>query len=314
VAATPQFGFHMPNHTFAGSPPEEEFDRLVELATTAEAVGFDMLTVMDHVYQIAGIGPETDPILEGHLLLAALAARTSRVRLATLVTGVTYRNPALLAKMVTTLDVISRGRAIFGIGAAWHEEEHRGYGFEFPPIRERMDRLEEACQIARLMFTQDRPSFEGTHYRIERALNVPRPIQPGGPPIMVGGGGEQRTLKIVARHADIANWFGPVAVLQHKDEVLLRHCEAEGRDPATILRTATAPLLLVEHERDAATALERIPPARHPFIPPGTPAQTADRLRPHLEAGYTFLIFRTVEPTTVAWVAMAGEVIRLLRQ
>ncbi len=313
MAATAQFGFHMPNHTFPGAPPADEFDRLLELATTAEGVGFDLLTVMDHVYQIAGIGPETDPILEGHVLLAALAARTSRLRLATLVTGVTYRNPALLAKMVTTLDVISHGRAIFGIGAAWHEEEHRGYGFEFPPIGERMDRLEEACQIARLMFTQDRPSFEGSYYRIDRALNVPRPIQPGGPPIMVGGGGEQRTLKIVARHADIANWFGPVAVLQAKDEVLLRHCETEGRDPTTILRTATAPLLFVEHERDVAAALARVPPARHPFIPPGTPEQTADRLRPHLDAGYRFLIFRTVEPTTVAWLEMAGEVIRLLR-
>jgi F420-dependent oxidoreductase-like protein len=303
----------MPNHTFAGSPPEEEFDRLLELATTAEEVGFDLLTVMDHVYQIPGIGPEVDPILEGYVLLGALAARTSRLRLATLVTGVTYRNPALLAKMVTTLDVISHGRAIFGIGAAWHDVEHEGYGFEFPPIRERMDRLEEACTIARLMFTQERPSFEGTYYRIDRALNSPRPIQPGGPPIMVGGGGEQRTLRIVAKHADIANWFGPVDVLQHKDEVLLRHCEAVGRDPSTIVRTTTVPLLLVEHERDAAAALERIPPARHPFIPPGTPAQTAERLRPHLDAGYRFLIFRTVEPTTVEWVEMAGEVIRLLR-
>src|SRR5262249_35083796 len=160
------------------------------------------------------------------MALAGIAARTSRVRLGTLVTGVTYRNPALLVKMVTSLDVISHGRAVFGIGAAWHEGEHAGYDIPFPPIRERMDRLEEAGTIARKMFTEERPSFEGRYSSISSALNYPRPLTPGGPPILVGGGGEQRTLKIVAQHADWANWFGPVDVIRHKDEVLLRHCEA----------------------------------------------------------------------------------------
>src|SRR5438876_9482438 len=175
------FGFHMPSFTFPGVPNDRLFDRVVENAKAAERAGFDLVTVMDHLYQIRGIGPETEPMMEAYTTLSALATQTSRVKLGTLVTGVTYRNPALLAKMVTTLDVISKGRAILGVGAAWNEDEHRGYGFEFPPIARRMDRLDEALTIARLMFTEERPSFEGKYYRIDRAVNVPRPIQPGRP-------------------------------------------------------------------------------------------------------------------------------------
>src|SRR5205823_8462551 len=184
------------------------FEHVAAIATTAEASGFDSLWVMDHFYQIRGIGPRTDPMLEAYTLLAALAARTERVSLGTMVTGVTYRNPALLAKMVTTIDVISKGRAILGIGAAWNEDEHNGYGTEFPPIAQRMDRLDEALTIAKLMFKEERPTFEGKYYRFERALNVPRPVQPGGPKILVGGGGERRTLRLLAQHGDIGHWFG----------------------------------------------------------------------------------------------------------
>ncbi len=203
--------FHMPNFTFDGVPDNELFEGMVTSAKAAEAAGFDLGTVMDHFYQIGGIGSETEPMLDAYSTLAALAAHTTRVRLATLVTGVTYRNPALLAKMVTTLDIISKGRAVLGIGAAWNKSEHVGYGFEFPPIAERMDRLDETLTIAKLMFTQERPSFEGRYYRIDRALNSPRPIQPGGPKILVGGSGEKRTLRILARHGDIGHWFfGPI--------------------------------------------------------------------------------------------------------
>ncbi|HSR24990.1 MAG TPA: LLM class F420-dependent oxidoreductase, partial [Candidatus Eisenbacteria bacterium] len=229
------FGYHMPNFSFPGIAPEARFDRVVELACAAESAGFDAVTVMDHFYQIGGVGPEDEPMLEAYTTLGALAACTSRVRLATLVTGVTYRNPALLAKMVTTLDVVSKGRAILGIGAAWNEAEHTGYGFDFPPIGERMDRLDEALTICRAMFTEERPSFTGRHYRIDRALNSPRPIQPGGPRILIGGGGERRTLRIVARHGDMSHWWGTLDQLKHKSEVLDRHCEAEGRDPSTIV-------------------------------------------------------------------------------
>src|SRR5206468_12085318 len=161
------FGFHMPNFTFPGVPADKLIDRVVAQAKAAEAAGFDLVTVMDHFYQIRGVGPETNSMLEAYTTLAAIAARTSRVKLSTLVTGVTYRNPALLAKEVTTLDVVSKGRAILGIGAAWTEDEHVGYGIEFPPIARRMDRLDEAVQIARLMFTEERPSFEGKFYRID---------------------------------------------------------------------------------------------------------------------------------------------------
>src|SRR3989440_5339714 len=168
------FGFHMPTFTFRGVSGDRLCDRVVENAKAAEAAGFDLVTVMDHFYQIRGIGPETEPMMEAYTTLSALATQTSRVGLSTLVTGVTYRNPALLAKMVTTLDVISKGRAMLGIGAAWNQSEHEAYGFDFPPIGERMDCLDEALTICRLMFTQQRPSFEGKHYRIRSALNSPR--------------------------------------------------------------------------------------------------------------------------------------------
>ena len=192
----PWFGLHLPLYTFPGAPSAELFDAVVAQAQAAESSGFALVTVMDHLYQIGGVGQVDEPMLEAWSVLNALARETETVRLGTLVTGVTYRNPALLAKMVTTLDITSAGRAILGLGAAWNEAEHRGYGYDFPRVGERMDRLDEALTIARAMFTEDRPSFEGRHYRIEQAYNNPKPVQAGGPPILVGGGGEQRTLRI----------------------------------------------------------------------------------------------------------------------
>lgn len=307
------FGYHMPNFSFPGIAPEARFDRVVELACAAESAGFDAVTVMDHFYQIGGVGPEQEPMMEAYTTLGALAARTTRVRLATLVTGVTYRNPALLAKMVATLDVISKGRAILGIGAAWNEAEHVGYGFDFPPIGERMDRLDEALTICRAMFTGERPSFTGRHYRIDRALNSPRPVQPGGPRILVGGGGERRTLRIVARHADMSHWWGSLDELKHKSEVLDRHCEAVGRDPSTIQRTVGAPVVLVEDERQAQAVMERIPPARRAMMAPATLDQAAEILRAHIDAGITGFTFNNPTLPTPEAVARAGELIRLLR-
>jgi F420-dependent oxidoreductase-like protein len=307
------FGYHIPSFTFPETPPERMFDRVVELARAAEATGFQLVTVMDHFYQIPGVGVETEPILEAYSTLAALATRTTTVRLGTLVTGVTYRNPAILAKTVTTLDTISGGRAVLGIGAAWNEAEHRGYGIEFPPIRERMDRLDEALTICHAMFTDERPSFAGRYYRIDSALNYPRPISPGGPPILVGGGGEQRTLKIAARYADMTHWFPlGLEVLKHKTEVLERHCAAIGRDPSTIQRTLAAPVLLAANDRDAAALVERLPPERRAHVTPGSPEQAADTLRPYLDAGFTGFTFNnTVLPTPDA-IGLAGELLRLL--
>jgi F420-dependent oxidoreductase-like protein len=283
----PLFGYHLPNYTFAGVPPEGLFDHVAGLAQRAEEAGFDLVTVMDHFYQIGGVGPEDAPMLEAYSTLAGIAARTSRVWVGALVTGVTYRNPALLAKTVTTLDVISAGRAILGLGAAWNESEHRGYGFDFPRIGERMDRLDEALTICRRMFTEDRPTFEGRYYRIDEALNQPRPVRAGGPPILVGGGGEQRTLRLVARHADYAHWF-PLGfdVLRHKTEVLERYCEEIGRDPATITRTMAAPVLLVADEREGEARLARIPPERRGALVAATPARAAEIIAEYVEAGF----------------------------
>jgi F420-dependent oxidoreductase-like protein len=187
----------------------------------------------------------------GYTLLGALAARTERVRLGTLVTGVTYRNPAMVAKQTTTLDVISKGRAILGIGAAWYEEEHDGYGFEFPAARERLDRLEEAVQICRAMFREERPSFDGRYYKIAEAFNVPRPIQAGGPPIMIGGSGEQRTLRLVAQYADMCNVTGGPDMLRHKFDVLRKHCADVGRDFSQITTSRLATLVLAPDADEA---------------------------------------------------------------
>jgi F420-dependent oxidoreductase-like protein len=307
------FGFHMPNFSFPGVPDDRLFDRVAENAKAAEAAGFDLVTVMDHFYQIRGIGPETEPMLEAWTTLAGLAAQTTRVRLSTLVTGVTYRNPGLLAKTATTLDIISKGRAILGIGAAWNEDEHVGLGFEFPPIGERMDRLEEALTIIKLMFTEERPSFQGKYFRIERALNRPRPIQPGGPKILVGGGGEKRTLRILARHGDIGHWFfGPVDELKRKKEVFERHCEAEGRDPSTVLLTVGVGIVLVENERDAKAVLDRIPAERRASVFPATPSQAAERLSAYVDAGFGgFTLSNQTLPTPEA-IARGGELIRLM--
>jgi F420-dependent oxidoreductase-like protein len=281
------FGFHHPNYTFAGVPYDRLFDRVVENARAAESAGFDLFTVMDHFYQIRGVGPETHPMMEAYTTLAAVAAQTSRIKLSTMVTGVTYRNPALLAKQVTTLDVISRGRAILGIGAAWNEDEHRGYGFEFPPIGERMDRLEEAVQIARLMFTEDRPSFEGKHYRIERALNVPRPIQEGGPKILIGGGGEKRTLRILAKHGDYGHWFGgPVEELKRKKRVFEEHCAAVGRDPSTVQLLIGSNLVLGKTQQAAKAIIGTLPPERAAMMRPVTVPEAAELLGQYLSAGF----------------------------
>lgn len=309
---TPWFGLHLPDYTFPDTPPERLFERLVALACAAEGAGFSLVTVMDHFYQIRGVGPETEPMLECHTTLGALAQRTSRVRLAALVAGVTYRNPAMLAKTVTTLDVLSGGRALLGLGAAWNEDEHLGYGIDFPPIRERMDRLDEALTIARLMFTEDRPSFQGRHYRLDRALNVPRPIQPGGPRIIIGGGGERRTLLIAAKHADLTHWF-PLGLetLRHKDAVLREHCEILGRDPSTIERTMAAPVLLALDDRHADEIRARLPSdRRHDVVT--SPQEAADRLRPYLDLGFTGFTFNDTYLTTPDAVARIGELLALI--
>jgi F420-dependent oxidoreductase-like protein len=246
-------GLQIPNFTYPGVPDTELFEAVAALAVTAEASGFDTVLVMDHFYQLPGLGTPDDPMLEAYTLLGGIAARTERVNLGTLVTGVTYRNPALLAKIVTTLDVISKGRAFLGIGAAWHDTEHEALGFDFPPVKERFDRLDEALQIITAMFKGENPTIEGQHYRVKDVRNVPAPIRAGGPPIMIGGQGEKRTMPLMARYADHANVICDASAVPGKLAALDAACQAEGRDRATL---SASPLvfLFADETTEAANA------------------------------------------------------------
>ena len=239
-----RMALQIPNFTYPNTPPSALFERISASAREAEAAGFDAVFVMDHFYQLPMLGPTHHEMLEAYPLLGALAAQTQRVRLGTLVAGNTYRNPAHFAKIVTTLDVVSRGRAILGIGAGWFEPEHQGYGFDFPPIGERLSRLEEALQIIRAMLRGEKPTFEGRYYRTQEALNVPAPVQPGGPAILIGGTGEQRTLRLVARYADESNWTCPPEEFPRKLEALEKHCAAVGRKRSEVNVTWLGSLLV----------------------------------------------------------------------
>ena len=298
------FGFQIPGHEFPGAEPADTFDRILELATAAEASGWASVWVMDHFWQLPPLGGPTHPILEGWTLLGALAARTERVHLGTLVTGVTYRNPALVAKMATTLDVISRGRSICGIGAAWYDVEHVGLGFDFPRDGVRLDMLEEALQICRAMFTEETPTFTGEHYRIQDAHNLPRPLR-GDIPILVGGGGEKRTLRLVAQYADACNVHGDPDMIRHKMAVIDRHCADVGRDPSEVRRTWGGTLFLTETAEEAAGIEGLLRPAAgdeydHNFIV-GDEAVVVDKVAALIDAGIDDLIVNmpTMPPATV---------------
>jgi len=211
---------------------------VAHLARTAEAVGVRALSFMDHFFQMERVGPAEEPMLEGYTALGFVAGVTQRLRLRLLVTGVTYRHPGILAKVVTTLDVLSGGRAELGLGAAWYEREHRALGVPFPPIADRFERLEEALQICLQMWSDDNGPFHGRHYQLAETLCSPAPVSSPRPRIMIGGGGERKTLRLVAQYADACNLFGPPEVVAHKIEVLRRHCDAVRRDIREIEVTA----------------------------------------------------------------------------
>jgi F420-dependent oxidoreductase-like protein len=309
-----RLGLQIPNFTYPGVADADLFERISEIATTAEDAGFDSVWVMDHLYQISMIGPPENAMLEAYTLLGALAARTSKVRLGSMVTGVTYRNPALLAKVVTTLDVISSGRAILGIGAAWNEQEHRGYGFDFFTARERFERLTEAVQIIRLMFTEERPSFEGSYYRIHEALNVPRPVAAGGPPILVGGSGEKWTLRLVAERADACNLFGDVETIRHKISVIEQHCADVGRDPSEITKTRLGSLVIGATDAEAEAKLPGFAAGRNmdverarAFATVGGPDTVAEQAQAFLDAGLDGLVFNMMDAQDLEPVRLAGR-------
>lgn len=230
-----ELGLHIADFTWTGGPAALR-DDLATHVRDAEAAGITRITVMDHFWQLHGIGPVEHEMLEAYTLLGYLAAHTSTVKLHTLVTGVIYREPALLAKAVSTLDVLSGGRAGLGIGAAWNDEESAGLGFRFPPTKERMDRLEEAIRICLQMWSGSEEPFDGEYYHLGRTLNSPQPLS-GTPYLMIGGGGEKRTLKLVAQYADACNISAGLEAA-HKLDVLRAHCDAVGRDYDTIEKTA----------------------------------------------------------------------------
>jgi F420-dependent oxidoreductase-like protein len=303
-----RIGVQLPN--FSGFDPGDLFDHIAGLATTAEDSGFDSVYVMDHFFQLPPLGGPDQPMLEAYTLLGALAARTQRVQLGTLVTGVTYRNPGILAKIVTTLDIVSRGRAILGIGGAWYDVEHQGLGIEYPSDRVRLDMLEEAVQVCRAMFTGDDVSFKGNRYRLDHARNLPRPVQAGGPKIMIGGGGEKRTLRLVALYADKCNVTGDVNTLARKIDVLHRHCAEVGRDPADVDITWMSPLILTTSEENTAEMRGILTASgcaeEVAGFTVGQPHEIPDLVAGHIEAGADEVIFSFAFGDTAA-IRAVGE-------
>ncbi|HEY6792633.1 MAG TPA: LLM class F420-dependent oxidoreductase [Trebonia sp.] len=251
-----KIGLHISDFTWEGGAAQLA-PKFAGIAKRADEAGVDRISVMDHVWQIAHLGPPEHEMLEAYTALGYLAAVTSQAKLLTLVTAVTYRDPGLLAKAVTTLDVLSGGRAILGIGAAWNEDESRGLGLFFPPTKERFNRLEESLQIMKQMWSDSEEPYQGQHYTLGRTLNSPQALSRPHPPILIGGSGEKKTLRLVAQYADSCNIFsGPD--LAHKLDVLREHCAAVGRDYDEIEKTATVRFNLGENGENVAQTLEEL--------------------------------------------------------
>jgi len=246
-----KLGLQVPNFTYPQGQ-ENLGDMFGLIAERAERAGFSSLWVMDHFFQIGFVGPAEHEMLEGWSALAFAAARTNRIKLGTMVTGITYRYPSILVKTATTLDVLSHGRAYFGVGAAWNEEEHLGLGVPFPPLAERFERLEETLQIAHQMWAGDEKPFVGKHYQLQRPLNSPQAVHKPHPPIMIGGSGEKKTLRLVAKYGDACNLFAHMGddALKHKLSVLREHCENEGRPYTDIEKTTLNSFSLTRDGRD----------------------------------------------------------------
>lgn len=250
-----RLGLQVPNFTWPNGQANLG-DTFGLIAERAERAGLYSLWVMDHFFQIPSVGPSENEMLEGYSALSFAAGRTNRIKIGTMVTGVTYRYPGILVKTVTTLDVLSHGRAYLGIGAAWNEEEHRGLGVPFPPLAERFERLEEALQIALQMWAGDEKPYEGKHYQLARPLNSPQAVQKPHPPILIGGTGERKTLRLVAQYGDACNLFARLGKdqLQHKLDILRDHCQSVGRPYEQIEKTTLDSFSLTRDGRDGTTA------------------------------------------------------------
>jgi F420-dependent oxidoreductase-like protein len=274
---TIRLGYQIPNFSYPGVPVESLFDTVAAQAREAEAAGFDTVLLMDHFYQLPGLGTPDQPMLEAYTTLGALAASTSAIQLSTLVTGNTYRHPTLLAKAVTALDVVSKGRAVLGLGAGWYEREHHDLGFEFGTFTDRFERLEEALQIIPPMLRGEAPTFAGKWYTANTAMNNPR-LRPTIP-IMLGGSGEKKTFRLAARYADHMNIICALDELPHKLAVLRQRCDEAGRDPASLATTTHVMVLAAESETDVKAMLEHVPADRAARVISGTPDQVAERVQ-----------------------------------
>jgi alkanesulfonate monooxygenase SsuD/methylene tetrahydromethanopterin reductase-like flavin-dependent oxidoreductase (luciferase family) len=262
---------------------------------------------MDHLNQIPGVGPMENWMLEGNVALMALAARTEKLHVGLMVGGVTYRNPAFFAKQTTTIDVLSGGRAIFGIGAAWFEAEHEAFGYRFPPMAERFEHLEDALRIARAMFTEDQPTVEGTHSSVKAIYNNPRPIR-GDIPIMVGGSGERKTLRMVAQYADASNMFGDVERIRHLVGVLQGHCDDLGRDIGEITKTKLATLIIGDDAAAKAEPLRAVMGERFDgVVIHGSADEVAEQVQAHLDAGLDGIVVNMPYVHDLEQVELAGR-------
>ncbi|CAN5899403.1 LLM class F420-dependent oxidoreductase [soil metagenome] len=293
-----KLGYQIPNFTYPDTEPGDLFATIAGQAREADGSGFDTVMVMDHFYQLPMLGPPELEMLECYSLLSALAQHTSTVRLSALVTGNTYRNPALLAKAVTTLDIVSGGRAQLGIGAGWFELEHDALGFEFGTFTERFEKLEEALQIIKGMFAGDQPTIDGTWYRVSEAINSPAPLGPI--PIMIGGGGEKKTLRLVAQYADESNLICGAEEIPRKLDALAAHCERLGRDRSEITVSYQGVACVAPTHDEAVADLDALFAARgmdvssmsdedaatmRAMVPHGDPDEIGELFSTHLATG-----------------------------
>ena len=312
-----RFGLHLGSYTYPGGPAATAA-RLREIAQAAEAAGFDAIYVMDHFRQIPQVGRAWDDFLESWTTLAYLAAVTSRVRLGTLVTGVTYRNIGHLGKIVATLDVLSGGRAVCGLGLAWFAEEHAAYGWDFPPVARRYDLLEDALKVLPLLWGKGGPAYHGAAVGLPDTACYPRPLQQRVP-LIVGGGGERRTLRLAARYADGCNVFGDPATVAHKAAVLRRHCLDADRDPAQVAVTHLSTALVGTDDAQVAALVEKLRPRRRDAatyaasVNAGTVDDHVGRFRELAEAGVTEAMVRLPDLTDPAPLERMAAVIAAFR-
>jgi F420-dependent oxidoreductase-like protein len=317
-------GLQIPYFTYPDVPPTELFERIAAQAVAAERSGFDTVFVMDHFYQLPMMGRPDQEMFEAYTLLGALAARTERVRLGTLVTGVTYRHPSHLAKAVTALDVISSGRALLGIGAAWFEQEHESLGFEFPPLKVRYEHLVDALEICRSMFTQPTTTYAGTHHSVTGAFNSPAPIN-GAIPIMIGGQGEKKTFRLAAEYAHELNTTSSFDDLPRKLEALQGHLDAIGRDRSDITVTPLGSLVMAPTHDEATAKLGRLLASRGTDLDTvladpalsamvmsrmvcGDPDEVVARVQELMAVGLDgFVVNLIADPGDTEAVALAGE-------